>query len=517
MDKKKILLLIIGVGLLLYFNSFFNSFVCDDEEQIVNNQLVYSLKNIPVFFKGSTFNTGGSGSLAGIYYKPLMSVSFSILYSLFGPRPFFFHAFQLLFHLANAILVFYILKKIVDDEILALLMSLIFLVHPMNTEAVIYIAALQDVLFFFFGILALLIVVYKKNLSLKNFLCVFLLLVFSLLSKETGILFIPLTLTYLILYKREQILSFLSLFVFVIGLYCILRFAVANIGLERVGISPISKADLFTRIITIPKTIFYYLKTFLFPSYLSILQHWIVRKIDFSNFFVPLFIDFVFLLSLLVVILKTKNKGLIFFALWLIFSIFFHLNLFPLDMTVAERWFYFPMVALLGIVGIILRYVKFKKINLRVIFIFVVCALFIRTFFRIFDWRNGLALYGHDYKINNQAFDLVNNYGIELYRHNRIGESKKYFLRSVELAPYWWTNWNSLGVVEEWEGDLKTAENYYLKSMANGNYYIAYQNYARLLLQQYRFVEAQDFLMKNALLKFPKNAKLIKLYQMIPN
>ena len=44
--------LIILVGLVIYFSSFFNQFLWDDEEFIVNSPAVHSLKNIPLSFLG---------------------------------------------------------------------------------------------------------------------------------------------------------------------------------------------------------------------------------------------------------------------------------------------------------------------------------------------------------------------------------------------------------------------------------------------------------------------------------
>ncbi|MFZ5366095.1 MAG: hypothetical protein ACOZBZ_02280 [Patescibacteria group bacterium] len=39
-SKAKLIFLIVAVGFLVYFNSLFNGFVWDDEEQIVKNPLI---------------------------------------------------------------------------------------------------------------------------------------------------------------------------------------------------------------------------------------------------------------------------------------------------------------------------------------------------------------------------------------------------------------------------------------------------------------------------------------------
>src|SRR5690348_10152236 len=108
--KKHPLWFLLGTGFTVYFYSLFNGFVGDDFDQLVNNPFVHSLANLPYFFLGGTFNNGFV-SLSGIYYKPLMTVLFSLLYTVFQVTPFFYHFTQLLFHLTNVILLYYLFKK----------------------------------------------------------------------------------------------------------------------------------------------------------------------------------------------------------------------------------------------------------------------------------------------------------------------------------------------------------------------------------------------------------------------
>ena len=186
LTPKKAIFILLGTGFLVYFNSLFNGFVFDDEYQVVNNELIRSLTNFPQFFRGSTFYFEGQSELQGTYYKPVMTTVYSVLYTLFGPRPLFFHFFQLLMHITNAILVFLSIKYLLYQEtnknhtLSSFLAALLFLIHPINQESVAFIADLQEILFFFFGIFALL-------LTIKGFkiLSIFPLLFLSLLSKET--------------------------------------------------------------------------------------------------------------------------------------------------------------------------------------------------------------------------------------------------------------------------------------------------------------------------------------------
>src|SRR3990167_4285580 len=106
LTNKKAIWVIIIIGAFVYFTSLFNGFVGDDASQIVNNPLVHSYKNIPNFFSGSTFYLGTSEQLYGHYYKPILSLYYALVYSIFGPNFSAFHFFQIIFHIVNASLLF---------------------------------------------------------------------------------------------------------------------------------------------------------------------------------------------------------------------------------------------------------------------------------------------------------------------------------------------------------------------------------------------------------------------------
>ena len=146
LTKTKAIHWIVILGLIVFFNGLFNGFVGDDGGQLVDNIAVHSLQNIPQFFFGGTFNNG-NGSIIGLYYKPLLLTTYSILYSFFGTNS-FYHFFQLVLHISNAILVFLLFTRFFKKG-LALVLSLLFLVHPINADTVDYIANLQDTMFTF--------------------------------------------------------------------------------------------------------------------------------------------------------------------------------------------------------------------------------------------------------------------------------------------------------------------------------------------------------------------------------
>jgi tetratricopeptide (TPR) repeat protein len=530
-SKKAIIYFLIIVSFFIYSFSLFNRFVWDDEEQIVNNTAVHSIKNIPQHFFGSTFHTGGAGGSSGIYYKPLMSTSFTILYVLGAGKPFLFHLFQIILHTANVVMIFFLFSKIFKKNELAAVLALIFAIHPLNVESVVYISALQDVQFLFFGLLSLMVLIYRQHLKkIDAILLSSMLILAAMLSKETGSLFLfinPLFLFFFYpqFFKKKWRNLLIYLFA-VLVIYVFLRLAVAQVSVGTQGLSPITRASKLVVLLTIPSIIYFYLSTFFWPKQLLIAQHWLVKQLSWREFYWPLLTILIFISFIAFLLIKfyqkkqvKQFKQTLFFTLAFFIGIGLHLHIIPLDMTVADRWFYLPMIFLLGLLGVLFSKFNFEKWSkfFQQFFLFVlvliVFLLTTRSIFRITQWKDGLTLFTHDVQYLKDSFDLENNTGTELARVGRNEEAIEFFSRSIELLPDWWTNWNNLGVMYQQKDNIEQAKKCFQQAINNGNYHLAYENLASLLLIHYDTLEAQQFL-QEAVTVFPFNYKL-RLYSAI--
>lgn len=291
---------IIIVGLIVYANSFVGQFLLDDQSQIVSNTFVHTILNIPSFFTGGTFFYVTSGAhLTSDYYRPLLSSTIAIIYTLFGTNTFFYHFIQTALHISNAVLLFYFLKRIFTKPI-SLFLSLIFLVHPIQVESVVYISSIEEELFTLFGMTALLLVRKNRN-TIRNGILIFFFLLMSLLSKETGILFVFVLLLYKLLFYRKNLKLYAFFSIVLIGFYLFLYFYVAKIHFTPLPEIPIEVAPLATRLMTMPAIIFFYLSTFFFPLRLITGQMWLVASLSFWQFYFPLLIDSLFFATLIVI------------------------------------------------------------------------------------------------------------------------------------------------------------------------------------------------------------------------
>src|SRR5678816_1961657 len=118
------------IGFAVFFTGLNNPFQGDDQFQIVDNKAVHSIANLPSFFTHSTFYNGEN--LVGVFYRPLMTTTFSLLYTFFGANPLPYHLVQIALCIAGAFLVYLVLKHFFKKIYVALPLALIFMVHPLN-------------------------------------------------------------------------------------------------------------------------------------------------------------------------------------------------------------------------------------------------------------------------------------------------------------------------------------------------------------------------------------------------
>lgn len=527
----KAITLISLLGLIVYSNALFNGFVWDDLDFIINNPEVHQF-NISSLLGPNMFN-------AGPFYRPMPAVYFAAVYSLFGENAFYYHAIQLLLHIISASLLFIFFRKFFTQG-LAIFLALIFLVHPINVESVAYIGSTQSQLYFIPGILAL-ILSKEKVLSRTKFFLIVGLLALSAFTKETGVLFFALVLAYRYLFALGQIVHFftagsllaiiyLSIRIFILGK----TYAIS----ENISIASLSFIE---RILNIPSVFIYYLKTFFYPAQLIVWQQWVIKEITFQNFFLPLIVSGVFILFLLFsasqyfksamkdyenikdnthVKLKqnTRARSFLLFLFWFAIGMGLIIQLVPLDMTVADRWFYFPIVGLLGMMGVFMINIQNSLFYRSKIFFVFIVILFVllsaRTFVRTLDYKNNLTLYSRDLKEeNSQNYMMMGMYAKELWLIGKKDESMDFLKRSLSIFPSASVQYN-LGLIYENKNQYEKALKAYTLSIklyenANGEIvkkgkaFPAYVRKLALLTSLKRSKQKIDFIQNTALKKYP--------------
>ena len=177
----------------VYVNSLSNGFVGDDQEQLLSNHLVSEHRLTDAFGSGVWAFRGVRGN----YYRPLQFAVYIALHSFLGYQAFAFHLFMLLLHAGCTLLVYFLSLRVTGNERGALAAGALFAIHPIHTEVVDWIASLPDLMMTLFVVAAVLW--FARQGSTAHGWRVIghaALYLAALLSKETGVILLPLYVGY---------------------------------------------------------------------------------------------------------------------------------------------------------------------------------------------------------------------------------------------------------------------------------------------------------------------------------
>ena len=506
-------LIILVIGLAIFATGLANPFIGDDSPQIVNNPVVHSITHIKLFFEGSTFYSGGGiAPLTGNYYRPLMTTTYSLLYTLFGSHQFYFHLLQALLCIGSACLL-YLVFRYMFTSILALVLSLVFLVHPLNSQIAFAIPSMQDALFFFFGVLALWLLL-RFN-SVKSLLLVALCLMMSLLSKETAIVFIVVAALYLFWFDRKRLFVFTGIVAVPIVFYFLLKTnAIGFIGTKSTN-GPIDNLSMVGRLMTMPSLLLFFFTKLIWPWKLASGYYWVYPTFSVRHVLLPLVIDLIVigLFAYMAYVIRRREsdkyyRAYMFFGAWTLLGLLPHLQIIPLDMTACETWFYFSVAGVLGMIGVML--VAFQAhIDPTWFFVGVIVVagvLGIRTAVRGLDYKSYYILSRHDVVASKEDYPAYNAIGKTLIDQGNYADAKTNVERSISIYPSFLAYLN-LGVILTNQGDYPGAAAAYQKGLKLGNASVLYDDLAALTL----FTgdpNANKQLLLSGLKKFPQDHTL---------
>lgn len=177
------------VAFTIYADSFSNKFVWDDEILVVKNNYIKTTFHIPDYFTENLFKGGDRDSN---FWRPTQLFTFLWDYSIWGLNPFGFHLSNTLFHALSAFLIYFYLFLLFRKQVVAFIASLIWVIHPLQTEAVTYIAGRADSIATLFIFLTLVLYLrYTQDPDTKSpilYLGSFLAFILALMSKEMAVM-----------------------------------------------------------------------------------------------------------------------------------------------------------------------------------------------------------------------------------------------------------------------------------------------------------------------------------------
>jgi protein O-mannosyl-transferase len=240
--------LVFIVAFLVYFPTIRSGFVYfDDDILILENY--EKLSNPANLF--SAFTHDAYFRNAYPYYRPLLSVSLIIDAQLGGKAPGIYHFSNLLIHGLTCLSFFWLLSLLGFSRTKSLIGALVFSVHPLLANAVLFIAARTDEMVTLFAILSFaFIILYHRDRKWYHLALHVLCFAAALFSKESAV-FLPLMYLLYFLLKKEKIFNLRSLYflagwIVVYALWFYLRsLSIDNTSLDQVGLAAVVKSIAF--------------------------------------------------------------------------------------------------------------------------------------------------------------------------------------------------------------------------------------------------------------------------------
>jgi Tfp pilus assembly protein PilF len=178
----------------------------DDYVSIVHNQDIRHLSGLKNIFTKCFFD-------ANVFYRPLVAVSFMIEYHLFGLNPFVYNFTNLLLHVLSALGIYWVIRQLWNNTMLALCVAALFVIHPIHAEAVANIpgrSILLCAVFFFWSFYWFLLSRQENQRKTLVYAGSLVFFVLSLLSKESGAMLPFVLISYLLFVEKKPLIRCLG-------------------------------------------------------------------------------------------------------------------------------------------------------------------------------------------------------------------------------------------------------------------------------------------------------------------
>ena len=215
--------LLVAAVVLLYGRTLTYDFVNYDDYDLVvrNTDFLKDPGNILTSFATHAFT---SHREEGVYYRPVLLLSYFADYAVWGVDPAGFHLTNVILHAAATLLLFFLAVGLLrqargagagadDDRLIAFFAALLFAVHPVQTESVAWVAGRNDVLLGLLVTASLWCYVLQYREPKRRpamFILSAVLYAAALLTKESAIFFLPLVPLYELGVRRESPVTLFS-------------------------------------------------------------------------------------------------------------------------------------------------------------------------------------------------------------------------------------------------------------------------------------------------------------------
>ena len=448
----------------------------------------------------------------GGHWQPLTRISHMLDCQLFGLNPAGHHLTNLWFHIANTLLLFYLLKKMTGQIWISAFVAAAFALHPLRVESVAWVTERRDVLSGFFFMLTIASYLwYVTRPSIARFLPVFLFSALGLMSKSILVTlpFVLLLLDYWPLRRFKKSLHTESQ-----GLNCP-SFSTWKLTLEKIPLIGLTAAICIVALMAakdyalkVEMPISYrianaliayttYLSKTVWPTRLAVLY-----PLQTGISILKPIISFVILaaISVWVVCRARKRRYLLMGWLWYLGILVPIIGLVQVgEQSMADRYTYLPQIGIFIMLAWtssdLLSKWKYKKNILATSAVVILIAMVVTTQMQLRHWKNSFTLFKRAVEVTENNYLMHNNYGSILLARNKFDEAFNHFKESARINPDHEKAFHNMGVVARAKGNIDEAIKYFEKALQiDPDYVNAHYKMGLALADQGKYNQAVDHL-----------------------
>ena len=434
------------IAFFVHAQSLNYGFTFDEQLLIVDNASSHGLENAA----DALTHKFWPGEAKGIYYRPVIIISYALGYEIAGTSPWVHHLISILSHAGACVMVFFFGLYFLKREGAAFLAAAIFAVHPVHAENVFWVPGRTDVLAAFFVLSSFLLLMKGRDTTgLKSLIAKVLYIPVYLLavgSKEIAIVLPAMVILHDLIFFRKNaakyIFDHLTLIILTIIFMVVRSRILSGPGIEPVP-DPVHALPFLGSVSTVISILGASIKTVFIPSGWRIDFAWQDTLLNTSPLILATYIAvIIFLIAISVISIKKKP------ALTFTIAAFFlallpvsHIIAFPT--VFAERFMYLPGLFLILSVFLVLQSDmpgkrqsgKLGKVIIAVLIFVTIAAFSIRTMQTGRTFKDDISYWR---AVISQKPDLAiahNWLGIGYMDRNMLDDADREFSKAYSLDP----------------------------------------------------------------------------------
>lgn len=454
-------------------------------------------------------------------WHPVTWLSHMLDCQLYGLDPGKHHATNLLFHVLNTILLFFIFFKTTTQKWPSAFIAAFFALHPMHVESVAWIAERKDVLSTFFMMLTILTYIfYAKSRRRVTYWSAMTFFALGIMSKPMIVTlpFLLMLFDYwplkrmndLKMYPRYRILSSLIIEKIPFFILSMLSSYITVIAQAKGGaVSSLDVLPLPERFCNAFISYFKYIIKMVYPFNLSIFYPY-APKIDWPFFYISLL--FLIFVSAAIIWFFKKIPWLFVGWFWYMGTLVPVIGIVQVGaQSIADRYTYIPFIGLFLIMGFGAQFVfdKLKYGNFFAYSSLLATAIFFMFAARFYvkNWCDSISIFQHSICVTKNNYIAYGNLGDALMKEKRILEAKDCFSEAIKIKPSYFNGHFNVGVCHMALDENEEAIKSFFRAVSiKPDFALAYYNIGSIYLKQKEYSKSLKYLGK-AIMLTPDNAR----------